>query len=199
MISLTRPSTAQIDAYLARVAGQPYSYSAPGATRDDLPPPGYVIDHRRTCLGKGAAVFDVARECLRRWDMFQLGWLTPCWPTVPLAPGSVVATLVRLVGTWWLNPCRIVYVEEASEQVQRFRFAYGTLADHVEEGEERFTVERLDDDSVWYDLYAFSRPRHPLARLGYPLVRLLQKRVGRCSMETMVRTVRGLAANFSTP
>ncbi len=192
MISLRRPSPADIDDYLARVGQQPFSYSALGATRDPRPPAGYVVDHRRACLGHGEVVFATACQCLRRWDMFQLGWLTPCWPHVPLAPGSVVATLVRLAGTWWLNPCRIVYVEEGGEQVRRLRFAYGTLTDHVEEGEERFTVEWLPDDTVWYDLYAFSRPRHPLARLGYPAVRWLQKRAGRCSLETMARTVQRL-------
>jgi Domain of unknown function (DUF1990) len=30
------------------------------------------------------------------------------------------------------------------------------------------------DDSVWYDIYTFSRPHHPLAWAGYPLVRALQ-------------------------
>jgi uncharacterized protein (UPF0548 family) len=193
MICLSRPGPAQIDDSLARVSLQPLSYAAVGATRDEVPPAGYVVDHRRTCLGRGEAVFRLACACLRRWEMFQLGWLAPCWPHTPLAPGSVVATLVYLAGTWWLNPCRIVYVEEASEQVPRFRFAYGTLRDHAEEGEERFTVEWLDDDSVWYDLYAFSRPRHWLARLGYPAVRWLQKRAGRQSMRAMSRTVRRLA------
>ena len=32
------------------------------------------------------------------------------------------------------------------------------------------------DNSVWYDLYAFSQPNQWLARLGYPVVRRLQKR-----------------------
>ena len=32
------------------------------------------------------------------------------------------------------------------------------------------------DDTVVYDLYAFSRPRHLLARVGFPLARGLQRR-----------------------
>ena len=56
-------------------------------------------------------------------------------------------------------------------------------------GEERFTVE-LDqiDGSVWYDLYAFSRPR-AAARLAYPFSRLLQKRFARESKEAMQSSV----------
>src|SRR5207248_2318798 len=57
MISLSRPSVAEINAYLARMSRQPFSYTAVGASRDEQPPPGYVVDHRRVCLGRGEAVF----------------------------------------------------------------------------------------------------------------------------------------------
>src|SRR5262249_20824062 len=67
-------------------------------------------------------------------------------------------------------------------QVQRYGFAYGTLPEHAESGEERFTVEWHEaDDAVWYDILAFSRPHQLLVRLGYPLARRLQKRFARDS------------------
>lgn len=54
----------------------------------------------------------------------------------------------------------------ATGSIARFGFAYGTLPGHVESGEERFQIEwHRSDDSVWYDILAFSRPNHPLARL----------------------------------
>jgi uncharacterized protein (UPF0548 family) len=60
----------------------------------------------------------------------------------------------------------------------------------MESGEERFSVEwRRDDDSVWYDILAFSRPRHLLARLAMPLSRSLQRRFARDSLEAMRRTI----------
>jgi len=41
-----------------------------------------------------------------------------------------------------------------------------------------------------YDLFAFSRPRHPLARLGGPLYsRALQRRFARDSLRAMARAV----------
>jgi uncharacterized protein (UPF0548 family) len=46
---------------------------------------------------------------------------------------------------------------------------------------------RREDDSVFYDLYAFSRPNHFLAKLGYPLARRLQRRFARDSLQAMVR------------
>ena len=55
-----------------------------------------------------------------------------------------------------MNACRIVYVIDEQGSSERYGFAYGTLPDHMERGEERFTVEfDTDDQTVWYDLYAF--------------------------------------------
>jgi uncharacterized protein (UPF0548 family) len=74
--------------------------------------------------------------------------------------------------------------------VERFGFAYGTLPDHAERGEERFTVEwHHHDDTVWYDILAFSRPNQFLSGLAYPLVRQLQKRFARDSRAVMHRAV----------
>jgi uncharacterized protein (UPF0548 family) len=76
-----------------------------------------------------------------------------------------------------LNASRIIYVIEEAGAIHRFGFAFGTLPGHMEQGEERFTVEwDRRDDSVWYELFAFARPKHPLARLGYPFTRWVQKR-----------------------
>jgi len=91
---------------------------------------------------------------------------------------------------WILNACRIVYVIDDTGPTDIFGFAYGTLPGHVERGEERFSVQwNYADDSVWYDILAFSRPNHWLARLGYPYVRRLQKRFARASQQAMLSAV----------
>jgi uncharacterized protein (UPF0548 family) len=80
-------------------------------------------------------------------------------------------------------------VEEGGE-IEKYGFAYGTLPAHVERGEERFSVEyHHGQDEVWYDLYAFSKPNHPLAKAVYPVSRLLQKRFARESKRAMVASV----------
>jgi uncharacterized protein (UPF0548 family) len=110
--------------------------------------------------------------------MFNIPWLRLYWPDSPVLPGTDVAVLVRHFGFWSLNACRIVYVvdDEASNR-RRYGFAYGTLSDHAEQGEERFTVEwNATDDTVWYDILAFSRPKKLLAMMAYPLSRSLQRR-----------------------
>jgi len=47
-----------------------------------------------------------------------------------------------------------------------------------------------DQDRVWYDILAFSRPRKILARLGYPLSRSLQRQFARASKAAMLHTAR---------
>jgi uncharacterized protein (UPF0548 family) len=104
--------------------------------------------------------------------------------------GNVVAVYARLFGLWWLNACRIVYLVNETRTVKQFGFAYGTLPEHAESGEERFTVEwREQDDTVWYDILAFSRPHQLLTRLGYPLVRRFQRRFASDSAAAMLRVV----------
>lgn len=99
-----------------------------------------------------------------------------------------MAMLARSFGIWWLNACRIISVVNEDGPVKRFGFAYGTLPDHVESGEERFLVEwDRADNCVWYDILAFSRPRHILAWLGNPWLRHLQKRFRQQSAEAMCR------------
>jgi uncharacterized protein (UPF0548 family) len=145
------------------------------------------VDHTRIKLGEGQEVFTRGKAALLRWDHFRLGWVQAWSPKQTIDKGDVVAVLARMVGVWWLNACRIVYI--VHEDV-RYGFAYGTLPDHAETGEERFLVE-LDRASgeVWYDILAFSRPHLLLSRLGYPLVRRVQRQFAHDSAMVMLRTV----------
>ena len=189
MLLLRKPSPAAVRDFLAGQIGLEFTYPAVGATAS-VPPAGYVVDHTRIKLGEGEAAFRSARAALERWDEFALGWVDAGPRDTPIRAGAVVAVTARVLGLWWLNACRVVYVVDAAEPVRRFGFAYGTLPGHAESGEERFLVEwDRADDSVWYDILAFSRPAHVLARLGYPLTRRAQKRFARGSAAAMLRAV----------
>ena len=99
----------------------------------------------------------------------------------------IVATRIRIMGQWWLNPCRILSRIDASEGgIRRCGFVYGTLPQHAECGEELFLVEWLPDGSVWYEIRAFSRPRHWMAWVGFPLARWWQLRFVRDSQAAML-------------
>jgi uncharacterized protein (UPF0548 family) len=190
MFSLRRPSLEVIRAFQARQAKLGFTYAAVGATAT-VPPAGYTVDHTRIKLGTGETVFLRAKAALARWDHMRLGWIE-AWPSEPaIQPGVVVAALARIQGLWSLNAGRMVYVVDEPGPIHRFGFAYGTLPDHVETGEERFLVEWDEaSDDVWYDILAFSRPRNPLMRIGTPYIRRVQKRFGRESAAAMVQAVR---------
>ena len=189
MLFRHRPTTAQIRAFIAAQAQTPFSYRAVGASRH-APPAGYTCDHNRIELGRGPVVFDSAVAALRRWQMFAVDGVELCWPSAPIEAGTTVAILAGGRGVWSLNACRIVYVVDEEDGVRRIGFAYGTLADHAVRGEERFLIEwSRQSDAVHYDLLAFSRPGSLLVGLGRPLLRAVQRRFARQSLEAMRRTV----------
>ncbi|HEV8058907.1 MAG TPA: DUF1990 domain-containing protein [Gemmataceae bacterium] len=189
MILFRRPAQPTILDFLKSQARLDFTYRGVGATAE-VPPPGYVLDHKRVELGMGEHVFAAARAALESWGHFQLGWVH-AWPRDTLIqPGEVVAVIAHVMGIWWLNAARIVHVVDEVGPMRRFGFAYGTLPGHVESGEERFSIEwDQARDTVCYDILAFSKPRHILAKLGYPMVRRLQRRFARDSAAAMLREV----------
>src|SRR5216684_4287516 len=189
MFLLTEPSTQVVTKFIARQRESTFSYAEVGATHE-TPPPGYTIDHNRIQLGSGEQDYQRAVAALRDWRQFDLGWVKLVPSGVALEVGATVAVKARAFGSWSLSAARVVYLIDEDGLISRFGFAYGTLRDHVERGEERFTVEwHKQDNSVWYDILAFSQPRHPLVRLSFPLARILQKRFVRDSKRRMVEAV----------
>ena len=189
MLSFRRPPTEVIRTFLGAQAKLDFSYVAVGTTAT-VPPAGYTVDHTRIKLGAGERVFAKAKAALERWDHFRLGWVEAYPSETTIRPGLVVAVIARKFGIWSVNACRIVYVIDEPGSIQRFGFAYGTLPDHVEKGEERFMVEwNPTTGEVWYDILAFSPPRHPLIRAGNFYIRRMQKRFGRESAAAMKRVM----------
>ena len=120
--------------------------------------------------------------------MFNLGWVRLFPGNTPIEVGESVAVLVRHFGFWSMNACRIVY---RIDEDRRFGFAYGTLQQHAEQGEERFSVAwSAEDDSVTYEILAFSRHKQWQARAAFPITRMLQRRFARDSMAAMKRAAK---------
>ena len=186
MFFLRKPTPADIESFLASQRKYGFSYPEVGATLAQLPA-GYTHDHNRVELGRGAGVYRRACEALRSWQMFKLGWADLVDSRSPIEVGMTVAAMFRHFGFWSLNSARVIYV---FSEDRRFGFAYGTLPDHAEQGEERFSIEwSADDDVVFYDILAFSRPRQWPARLAPPIARALQRKFVRDSKAVMVRVV----------
>lgn len=185
MFLFREPSSETIRRFISSQRELPFSYCEVGASAGELPP-GYIVDRNRIKLGNGQDVYEVAIAALRNWRQFDLGWVQMVPAGTPVEVGAVVAILTRHFGFWSLNACRVVYLIDDAGPTKKFGFAYGTLAGHVERGEERFTIEWHDaDDSVWYDILAFSRPNKLLVKLALPLARRLQRRFARDSLSRM--------------
>ncbi len=157
------------------IATQELTYSEVGATRGDLPS-GYEHLRRVQVIGAGEAVFKRARQAVLTWDVQRRAGLhvTAQSPTVREGDWVKVRLGPRFIGV--TAPCRVVYVVD---EERRCGFAYGTLAGHPERGEESFTVEWRDDDTVEFHVVAFSRPATWWSRAGAPVTHLIQKFVTR--------------------
>lgn len=202
LLRLRRPTDEAVRAWLVAQPDAPLPYPAVGGTRQEGPgavrPAGLAadwnLDHRHIHLGQGEALYHAARAALWRFAPLDIGWVQPVTTAEKPLPDGLGAMLVHAYGLWWVNAWQIVYVDDDRSFPDGRRvsaFAYGTLAAHAERGEERFMVELLPDGSVWYDVLAFSRPHHWLARLGGPVTRRLQLRFGPESAERMRRAVAG--------
>jgi uncharacterized protein (UPF0548 family) len=190
LLYIRKPSEETVRQFIASQCDLPFSYSEVGATQS-VAPAGYTVDHNRIKLGEGETTYRRAVSALQSWKHFDLGWVKIVSMGLEIEVGKTVAVQARTLGFWSLNACRIVYVLDQNPKFKaRFGFAYGTLPAHAECGEERFTVERHKDDSVWYDIYAFSRPQHPLVSLAYPYARRLQRRFAKDSLSVMLAASR---------
>jgi len=159
----------------------------------------WAVDRTRARVGRGRECYERAERALRGWEHFQLGWATVD-ETSGTKAGDAVCVVARVAGVWIRNPLRVVAFRKREREeeevrrvgtVERFSFAHGTLGGHLLAGEERFAVELTEDGDVFYEAYAFSRPAHALSVIGYPFVRLLQKR---CHWDSMRRMRKILAA-----
>ena len=190
MFLISRPSPAGIAKFLTGAEAMSLSYAPIGIARARAVP-GFRMDETTAVVGRGDADFAKANDALTAWRHMRLQWLEVFPPAAAIDAGTTVAILVRHFGVWSLNASRVVYsVEESTGASSSFGFAYGTLHDHAERGEEIFqvTLQRLTGDVV-YSIRAASQPHALLAKLGAPAVRALQARFRRESCEALRHAV----------
>jgi uncharacterized protein (UPF0548 family) len=99
----------------------------------------------------------------------------------------IVARLQGLRRPRLVIPCRVV---GTVSEPRRTGFAYGSLPGHPACGEEAFLVTRDEQDGVWFEVIAFSRPGTWYARLGGPVTRGVQ----RAAVARYLRAVAAVAA-----
>jgi uncharacterized protein (UPF0548 family) len=185
MFMATRPAKQTVERFLTESRSVPLSYDPIGIAQHGHD--GFNIDELIAPIGRGEADFHRAKTALAAWKHFDLGWLSVFPSAISPAPGTLAAVVIRHFGFWSLNGCRVVYGIGDRRSETQFGFAYGTLANHAEQGEELFEVFMQPTGDIMYRIRAASRPRSALAWMGYPLVRMLQDRCRRESAEAMRR------------
>ena len=149
-----------------------FSYPEVGATAAGLPV-GYQHLHACRVVGSGRALFEQCAETVMTWGVQHGAGLTVV-PGGRVRVGAENRLGLRFgpLRTW--APCRVVYVVD---EPNRKGFAYGTMPGHPECGEESFIVALDEDDTVRFEVTAFSRPARWFARLGGPVTGLIQRKV----------------------
>jgi uncharacterized protein (UPF0548 family) len=183
-----RVDDAALGEALAASKGADVTYGGVGVTLGDAELAGYRTDRYEAVLGSGVGAFERARDGIRAWAAHRGAGVQVFPADAPVAEGTTVVLVTRLGPASVLAACRVVAVVDERE---RFGFAYGTLPLHPESGEEAFVVERGADDAVRFRVVAVSRPASPLARLGAPVARLVQRRVTSGYLEALRRAVGG--------
>ena len=180
-----RPKASDFEKFLDQSRDLSLSYHPVGIAKAGGA--GFHFDTASAVIGQGEAAFARARQALREWRQIDFGWVHLVPLDASLEPGTNVVVVIEHLGFWSLNGCRIVY--SVGDGQTSFGFAYGTLTNHAEMGEEIFEVSMTESDEVTYRIRAASRPRAFLARMGYPYTRISQARFRRDSIAAMKRAI----------
>jgi uncharacterized protein (UPF0548 family) len=171
---------------LGRLAGLPLTYAEVGASQAGPLPSGYEHLTRMAVVGSGRAAFERAAAAVLDWGA-QRGVGLRVRATGPAsAVGTVAVLTAGLPRLGYDIPCRVVWAQTGGDERG---FGYGTLPGHPESGEEAFTVRLGPSGDVYFTTRVFSRLATPLARLGGPVSRLVQ----RSAIEGYVSAIRRVA------
>jgi uncharacterized protein (UPF0548 family) len=188
MFLARRPTQPEIEEFIDRSWDLPLSYDPVGIAKES--PRGFKVDEASGVIGHGEPAFRRAKLALAEWRHFDFGWVELFPRGAAIEPGSVVAVLVHHLGFWSLNGCRVVYTPGDRRTGASFGFAYGTLTNHAELGEEIFEVSlAAKTEEVVYRIRAVSKARATMARIGYPLTRMIQARFRRDSIAALRRAI----------
>jgi len=183
---LRRPSSDDIQRFVDRSRTLPVSYTPTGIVRHSSNV--HRLDEQVAVIGHGEADFERARLALTQWKHFDIGWVEVFPRKAAIESGTVVAVLIRHLGFWSLNGARLLYTVGGNQGEDACGYAYGTLTNHAESGEELFEVFiNRDSGDVSYRIRAVSWPQSILARIGQPIVRVLQEHFRRDSAAAMKR------------
>ncbi|MEU7554889.1 DUF1990 domain-containing protein [Streptomyces sp. NPDC044571] len=184
---MTRLISTGRTAFDPRYAHRAFNYAERNATEHRPLPAGYNHLHLRTRIGSGRAVFEAAGTAVTTFRAHRASGMLVRADHGAVRPGTRVVVGIGFGPLRISAPCQVV---RTAYDPGRTGFAYGTLTGHPESGEESFMVIRDADDTVWFEVTAFSRPVAWYTRLAGPLIPVFQRGYARL----LSRTLRRLAA-----
>jgi uncharacterized protein (UPF0548 family) len=183
-ITLGRRSPARLDQLLRAAVAADLSYHHVGSTLTPEPPSG-VPERLVTREVDGSLA--AATAALRAWALHRgiRGAIHPA--EAALAIGTTLLVVAPFGPFQMAVPDRIVGLVDDPE---RFGFAYGTLDGHAEAGEELFLAEQVAPGRLRLTLRIHARPGTTLARIGTPVVILLQRAAARRYLDAWSEAIR---------
>ena len=187
-LGLGRLDRDRLGALLRDQAGAALTYPDVGATRGRSTPAGYHGSHHAVMAGTGEDAFASLRDGVLRFDVHRGAGLRVVATTPTAEPGTdvVVAIPFGPLATA-VACCRVVY---RIDEPARAGFAYGTLPDYPESGEEAFLVARQPSGDVRFEVIQFSRPATTAGRALTPFHRTAQAIVTRRYLAAASRIAR---------
>lgn len=184
-VHLRRPPLRHLEDLAEAQRDLALTYEPIGLTELAEPPDRYRRNEWRRILGSGDSVFRRAVTTLSSWGV-QRGAGLDVFADGPTESGCVVAMSAPLPVGYIALACRVIAVVDEPD---RWSFTYGTLPEHPEEGEERFSVMRTADGQITFEIVAVSRSRQRLARLAPPITRRLQRDATERYLDAMTAAV----------
>lgn len=169
-------------------------------TADPASPLNPFRSESRPVREEATALFESARRALFAWRMLPpRTWfrIHPAEPFVDVGEDRVLC--VRVLGSWWTSPVRVVDACGREAGADRAALTWGTLPGHHVVGEERFEVALRADGSVVYRLRAFARWSKLPARLAPALARMAQRRFARDSVRALANSAHAQDVREITP
>ncbi len=108
MFLARRPSPKPYRPFPSRLAG-PAAVVRPHRHRQCARPRARASTRQSVAIGRGQGRFRASTAALMAWKQFDMGWVETFPRHAPVAIGTVVAVLIRHLGFWSLNGCRVLY------------------------------------------------------------------------------------------
>jgi len=168
-LCLGRRRGADLERLLADAGRGALSYEHVGSSLRQGSPPG--VPDRRSSLEVDGDL-GVAASTLRAWAPHDGIRARILPPGARLQLGTTVLVVAPFGPFEMAVPNRVVAIIDDGD---RYGFAYGTLPGHAEAGEESFVAQQIAPSRLRLTVRVHARPATRAARLGAPVVRLIQQ------------------------